>query len=118
MVKLGQINSRILDFFDIWLLLRQFDFEGPLLALAIRETFANRDTAVNHNPVAFSAAFATASDKMAQWAGFLRKSRIDFAPATLLNVTDAIAGFLGPVARAVSSGEDFVSRWTAPGPWE
>lgn len=40
MVRLGQINSRIRDFFDIWLLSRQFDFEGPVLTRAVRETFA------------------------------------------------------------------------------
>ena len=117
LVKLGQINSRIRDFFDIWLLLRQFDFDGPLLARAIRETFAHRGTAVNPDPVALTAEFAMDTGKMSQWAGFLRKSRIDFAPATLREVVDEIAAFLDPVGRAIVAGEQFTSRWTAPGPW-
>jgi predicted nucleotidyltransferase component of viral defense system len=117
MVKLGQINSRIRDFFDIWLLSRQFDFEGRVLAQAIRETFANRGTAVNPVPVAFTAEFATDRSRTLQWTGFLRKARIDFAPATLQEVVDVIADFIGPVARALATGEDFTSQWTAPGPW-
>jgi hypothetical protein len=32
MVKLGQLNSRMKDFFDIWLLSRQFNFDGGMLA--------------------------------------------------------------------------------------
>lgn len=35
MVKLGQLNSRMKDFFDIWLLARQFNFDGRALAVAI-----------------------------------------------------------------------------------
>ena len=31
-VKLGMLNSRMKDFYDIWLLSRQFDFNGPDLA--------------------------------------------------------------------------------------
>ena len=117
MVKLGQINSRIRDFFDIWLLLRQFDFGGPVLARAMQETFANRGTAIKPDPVAFTAEFAADDSKKRQWTGFLRKSRIDFAPATLQEVVEAIADFIEPVARALASGEDFTLQWTAPGPW-
>lgn len=117
MVKLGQINSRIRDFFDVWLLLRQFDFEGPMLARAIRETFANRGTILIPLPLALTAEFAADRSKILQWTGFLRKSRIDFAPATLQQVIDAIADFILPVVSAITSGKDFTSCWIAPGPW-
>ena len=46
MVKLGVLNSRMKDFYDIWLLSRQFDFDGANLAEAIRLTFERRDTSV------------------------------------------------------------------------
>ncbi len=35
MVKLGILNSRMKDFYDIWLLSRQFDFDGAQLTKAI-----------------------------------------------------------------------------------
>jgi hypothetical protein len=44
MVQLGLLNSRMKDFYDIWLMMRQFDFEGPELAEALKRTFAHRKT--------------------------------------------------------------------------
>jgi predicted nucleotidyltransferase component of viral defense system len=117
MVKLGQIDSRIRDFFDIWLLSRQFDFDGQVLRRAIRETFANRGTSIKPDPVALTAEFAADANKAHQWIGFLRKSRIDFAPPTLQEVVDTIADFIGPIAGALASGDQFTSQWAAPGPW-
>lgn len=118
MVTLGQINSRIRDFFDIWLLSRQFDFEGAVLAQALRETFANRGTTIKSHPVALTPEYSADRDRMRQWTGFLKKSRVDFAPATLQEVVDAISEFIDPVARELESGEDFLSQWNAPGPWK
>jgi hypothetical protein len=43
-VKLGALISRMKDFYDIWLLSRQFDFDGARPAEAIRLTFDQRDT--------------------------------------------------------------------------
>lgn len=40
MVKLGILNSRMKDFFDIWLLSRQFEFNGLTLSDAIQKTVA------------------------------------------------------------------------------
>jgi predicted nucleotidyltransferase component of viral defense system len=46
MVKLGILNSRMKDFFDLWLMLHQFDFDGVTLAEAILKTFSTRGTIV------------------------------------------------------------------------
>lgn len=117
MVKLGQLNSRIRDFFDIWLLARQFDFGGRILADAVRRTFENRGTAINVEPVALTPEFASDRARQTQWNGFRRKSRIDFAPETLQEVCDAIALFIKPVAAAVQANQPFEDQWAAPGPW-
>ena len=39
MVMLGIANSRMKDFYDLWVLARQFEFQGPVLCQAIRATF-------------------------------------------------------------------------------
>ena len=57
MVKLGMLNSRMKDFYDIWLLSRQFDFEGPKLVQAIRRTFERRSTVLPAEIEAFSQSF-------------------------------------------------------------
>lgn len=66
MVRRGLLNSRMRDFFDVWALSRQFDFDGRVLAVAIRETFARRDLDVVPRPVALTADFAADTAKAAQ----------------------------------------------------
>lgn len=117
MTKLGQLNSRLKDFFDIWLLSRQFDFDGPTLAAAITQTFANRKTPMASRPVALTEAFAEDPVKAAQWRGFLRKSRLESAPKELGQVVQALAHFLLPVADAIHEARPFDQLWQAPGPW-
>ncbi len=118
MVKLGPLNSRMKDFFDIWLLSRQFDFDGPILARAIEGTFSRRGTSITAEPFALTKEFATDVPRQAQWRGFCRKSRLDPTPERLQEVTSAISAFLKPVAETVQSGTPFDKYWPAPGPWE
>ncbi|MBI1346845.1 hypothetical protein GC163_11220 [bacterium] len=42
MVQLGQLNGRLKDFFDLWLLSRRFEFDARLLSEVITRTFQNR----------------------------------------------------------------------------
>ena len=64
MVKLGVLNSRMKDFYDIWLLSRQFDFAGAKLAEAIRLTFERRETAVPAKVEAFENVHRCQADPM------------------------------------------------------
>lgn len=117
MVKLGQLNSRMKDFFDVWLLSRQFDFDGAILATALQKTFANRKTEIPVEVLALSAQFADDTKKQTQWTGFLKKSRIEGAPADLHDVIASLAVFLSPVAGAVRETQPFARNWTAAGGW-
>jgi len=120
MVRLGEINSRMKDFFDIWLLATRFRFEGVALAQAIRATFRQRRTAVTALPVAFSDAFARDPEKQAQWAAFLRRYRLSKEtgiPNTLYETIQVIASFLRPVLQALVDERDFDRRWSPGGPW-
>lgn len=117
MVRRGFLNSRMRDFFDIWALTRQFDFEGAVLAAAVRETFARRDLEVTLRPVALTNEFATDHTKAVQWQGFLRKNRLVQTKATLAHVVEEIAAFLEPVAEALHERREFRCHWKSPGPW-
>lgn len=117
MVKLGQLNSRMKDFFDLWLLSRQFAFDGTSLATAVSRTFANRRTALNPNPVAFTPDFAGDSVKQTQWRGFLRKSKLDTAPADLAEAITTIREFLVPLTETLVADQPFDMQWEPPGPW-
>ena len=117
MVRRGLLNSRMRDFFDVWVLSRQFDFDGGILAAAVRETFARRGLDVDSCPVALTDEFAADASKAAQWRGFLRKNRLEGAPADLAEVVAAISAFLRPITKALHEGRAFEDRWRAPGPW-
>ncbi|MCI0705767.1 MAG: nucleotidyl transferase AbiEii/AbiGii toxin family protein [Planctomycetia bacterium] len=117
MTKLGLLNSRMKDFYDLWLLSRQFDFDGATLATAIRRTFANRKTRVVSSPTALTAAFGGDAAKQTQWQAFLKKTKLSAVPVALQDVVDALVPFLSPVAAAIEGGTSFDQLWAAPGPW-
>jgi hypothetical protein len=117
MIKLGILNSRMRDFFDIWLLSRQFEFNGQTLASAIRKTFAQRGTDILAKPVALTEGFSEDPGKVSQWRAFTRKNLLHAAPKDLLEIVRHLSRFLGPVAAALSSGHSFRKTWVPPGFW-
>jgi predicted nucleotidyltransferase component of viral defense system len=97
MVALGRANSRMKDFYDIWILSRSFSFDDNRLARAIAATFARRGTAIPiDRPDALSPAFAADELKQQQWRAFLEDAALN--PGTLAEVTDDLAAFLMPHA--------------------
>jgi len=117
MTKLGLLNSRMKDFYDIWLLSEQFDFDGKALGEAIKKTFVNRKTKIAPNLVALSDEFSKDAGKIAQWRAFIRRTKIDTAPKELADVVEALRRFLPPIATAVLKGKAGGMKWNAPGPW-
>jgi len=117
MVKLGVLNSRMKDFFDIWLMSRQFDFDGITLAEAVLKTFTTRGTKIPAEPLALTDTFAKETTKAAQWRGFLRRNRIPEAPKDLAEVIISIGAFLKPISERLAAGHVFKLIWKAPGPW-
>jgi hypothetical protein len=105
------------DFFDIWFLSRQFDFDGVTLAEAIREVFSQRDTELSPEAVPLRPVFAEGPRKAAQWRAFRNRNRLASAPESFPNLMAAVAVFLKPLAAAIASHRDFKKRWTPPGPW-
>ena len=115
MITLGELNSRMKDFYDIWLLSRQFDFEGALPSEAIRRTFANRDILLPDAIVAFTAAFT--SGKQVMWTAFRKRLNQDSVPVSFAEVVAGVETFISPLASALVAGKTIPSRWNAPGPW-
>ncbi len=63
MIKLGELNSRMKDFYDIWLLSKQFDFNGYVLAEAITRTLKIRKTEIPTQPSVFKKSFSEAKQE-------------------------------------------------------
>ena len=115
MLKLGELNSRMKDFYDIWLLSRHFDFDGDILAKAIRRTLGKRETGLPSDIVSFSDGFAEM--KQVQWAAFRRRLGREQAPVDFAEVVAVVRDFLLPIVTLLHSGRLTGMRWTAPGPW-
>jgi predicted nucleotidyltransferase component of viral defense system len=103
MVALGRANSRMKDFYDIWVLARTFEFKDGKLPRAIAATFARRKTEIpSELPDALTAEFAEDPQKVQQWDSFV--ADVAYQPGTLADVVKSLSAFLMPqakVARAV-----------------
>jgi hypothetical protein len=102
MVALGRANTRMKDFYDIWILARSYKFAGDSLARAVAATFARRKTPVpTELPDALSRAFAEDPAKIQQWNSFV--DNVSVQPGSLANVIDVLAAFLMPHAMMARS---------------
>lgn len=103
MVKLAGFNSRVKDYFDLWVLMRYENIDRALLPAAIRATFARRKTALPDTlPAGLAQYFATARQTM--WQAFLTRSELT-APS-LADVLDELRQQCWPLLLAVAKIEE------------
>ncbi|MFV0678788.1 nucleotidyl transferase AbiEii/AbiGii toxin family protein [Ottowia sp.] len=116
MVKLGILNSRLKDYFDLWVLARHSDFDGAVLAQAIRATFERRGTAIPSGaPLGLTDEYGLDEQKIKQCSAFLRKNALE--PMPLAAVIEALREFLLPVLAALAAGNGFDRQWQAGAGW-
>ena len=118
MVNLGERNSRMKDYFDVWLLSQRFDFAGEPLARAIAATFDRRKTEIpTDTPVGLSVGFASDAGKVTQWKAFWKKVvRTEPVPDFSV-VVEIVRRFLVPAAQAARTQELWSRRWRKGGSW-
>lgn len=118
MVTLGLANSRMKDYYDIWALSQEFDFDGTVLSASIRATFKRRKTDLPVSvPVGLSAEFGRDAMKRQQWQGFVRRGRLKTQEADLSAVVEKVCAFLIPAITAAATDKKFKAHWPKGGPW-
>ncbi len=118
MVHLGIANSRMKDFYDLWVLGSQFDFDGMTLATALARTFERRNTPLPVAlPLAFTPEFFADTHKVRQWKAFLNRAGLA-VEVELADVAAFIASFVMPLAEHAKAKSDFKIKWQAGGPWQ
>lgn len=116
LTSLGMANSRMKDYFDLWVLARYADFDADILRRAVQVTFDRRATSLTGSaPLGLTDTFAQDVQKDAQWRAFLKRNRLEVL--ALNDVIAALRRFLLPVAEAAASHSPLRGRWTAGGPW-
>ncbi len=103
MVDLGTANSRMKNYYDLWIIGEAFELDRSRLARAISATFARRGTTIpDEVPDGLSPEFANDPVKRHQWESFKRNLEID--PGPLDAVVDALAACLIPAAAVARDG--------------
>ncbi len=118
MVHLGEINSRMKDYYDIWLLAKSFEFKRQVLHQAIVNTFKNRSTDLPaERPQALSREFAMQNQKT--WGIFLKKNGIENVEAAdFPQVVEEIWNFLAlPTLEALPNKAPKPDRWIPGKGW-
>jgi predicted nucleotidyltransferase component of viral defense system len=119
LVQFGIANSRMKDFYDIWVLSRTFEFDGGTLTDAVKATFQRRQaTLPERAPLALTPAFADDGQKNTQWAAFVRKAGPQATAATLHTVVAEIARFTKPIMDSARKGSSMPFNWPPGGPWK
>jgi len=89
MVRHAELNSRMKDYYDLWLVLETFEFEDMIIQKAIETTFRKRDTEIpGKRPLSLSVEYAYASQT--RWVNFLNKLGLE---------TNQIADFQGVIEK-------------------
>ena len=114
---MGMLNSRMKDYFDLWILAKHSDFDGLILSRAVAATFERRRTAVPTGvPIGLTDEFVNDAQKGKQWQGFLRKNALD--PMPLATVVADLRDFLIPVLAAIAAGGSHDYPWRGGAGWQ
>ncbi len=115
MVTLDMANSRLKDFYDLWLLTEQFNFDYLTLKSAVIKTFERRKTVFPEElPTALTKQFAQDNNKQIQWKAFLKKTTPKQAPASFEAAINRIREFISPL---IDNDITEDSQWTAADSW-
>lgn len=116
MVALGNANSRMKDFYDVWMCAKHLDFEADALLKAISATFENRETALPTEEVeALTSSFA--EQHRVQWNAFVKKIGEGQLVDSLANIVDEIKAFVLPAFSSLARGATLPQEWRAGKGW-
>lgn len=116
MVRFGQANSRIKDYYDLWTIARTHTLSGETVAEAIAQTFARRGTPLPHAvPSGLRGDFLGAARNRGPWRLLTAHSP---PPVSLQQAGELLAAFLLPPAAATLKDIAFASTWRPGGSWE
>lgn len=113
----GLANSRLRDYYDLWLLPTLRSYEGSEVSAALGATFNHRGTTLPTDvPPGLSSAFFADPANQAAWRAFLSNRRVE-ALWDLREVCEAIIAFIMPPAAAAAAGSSFSSMWSPTSSW-
>ena len=117
--KLGMLNSRIKDYYDIFQLSRYFGFKGTDLKNGFKRIFEDEKSAIPSGiPDGLSDPFGHFPEKQLLWKQFLTRIGKDSVDIDFSHIIECIRDFVLPPARAAAGSIEFNFVWLAGGPWQ
>lgn len=110
MISLSVLNSRMKDFYDIYILSKSDNFEGRVLQEAIAETFDRRKTLIEKEHPVFTENFYIDVARLVQWNAFLKRTNIT-DDLSFEAVMKRIHEFIKPVYEAILHEDEFFANW-------
>ncbi|MCX6279546.1 MAG: nucleotidyl transferase AbiEii/AbiGii toxin family protein [Bacteroidetes bacterium] len=95
MILLSSANSRMKDFYDVFILLKKDSIDKEKLQEAIKATFINRQTPYAENQLLFEPNYSENKQRQTMWKAFLRKTGLN-QEITFDEVVAAITSELKP----------------------
>ena len=95
MIQLGELNSRMKDFFDVYILLKNNRVDTDALKEAIFRTFERRKTILKRDPAIFTDDFYLFEQRKTKWGHFLKKIKAEHLDFT--EVIQTITATLQPI---------------------
>lgn len=117
MMKLGLVNTRMKDFFDVWILSQQLSFMGESLQSAIKMTFEKRQTPLNALPDSINEVFYADLIHQTRWKQFLRNIENEGKNIEFPKVINDIKEFLQPIVIASINKQIFNKTWSHEKKW-
>jgi len=109
--KLGMTNSRLKDYYDLYVIANLHDLESDLLFEAVRNTFDRRETKIpSELPIGISSEFYNDDDKVKAWAAFLRKNDLK-CESSLSDICRLLELFLFSINLAVAENKTDRVSW-------
>lgn len=109
MITLSTLNSRMKDFYDLFVLSDRYDFDGRVLQESVYETFSRRGTLLPRHHVVFSNEFAVDRERMQQWNIYLQRTGLQ-APS-FSEMMAHLREFLSPIYEMIIKEDEFFLIW-------
>ena len=116
MVALGDANSRMKDFYDVWICSQHLNFNGVTLPQAIAATFKNRETPVPDSEFeALTTGFV--EGHRFQWNAFVRKIGERGLTDKFDKIVEDLGHFTLPLLQSLAHNEKLTRQWQAGKGW-
>lgn len=105
-----ELTSRMKDFYDIWYIAFNYDFDGEVLSSAVNETLKNRGTQIEIDSISRVIRLKENEIVMMRWHAFCKKMNMNLEFEECIRAIDEL---LGPIVSKLLNGGFNSGTWSS-----